>query len=359
MRYHKALAAALASTALAAAPAMAEDGYFAGKEIDIIVPFAPGGATYVSARFLEPFLERHLPGNPIVNVIDRPGGGSILGANWFEQNARDDGTTVLFTTSSTSNPYVLGQPEVDYDLASYRVAFSHPFGSVFYVAPGIGVESHVDLPNATVPLVYGGIAAAASDLPAVLSFEVLGLDVNSVMGFSGRGPVRLAFERGETNFDAQFTPVYMTQVVPMVEAGTAIPVYTGGAIGEDGRLTVRDPAYPDLPSVWEVYIDLHGEEPSGTEWDAFEAIATVTYAFGLTGYLHRNAPDEAIQAFAEGIAAINADPDFQQGSLEITGGAPLQAGVDIEDSVRAAIQPSEEVRDYLRTLLSDKFGVSF
>ncbi|WP_333835050.1 hypothetical protein [Rubrimonas sp.] len=342
-----------------ALPAAAQGGYFAGKEIEVVVPFAPGGATYVSAKFLEPFFERHLPGNPTVTVVDRPGGGSILGANWFEANARADGTTVLFTTSSTSNPYVLGQSEVAYDLASYRVAYSHAFGSVIFVAPGLGVETAADLPNASAPLIYGGISAAASDLPAVLSFEVLRLPIASVMGFSGRGPTLLAFQRGETNLEAQFTPVYMTQVVPMVEQGAAIPVYTGGSIAEDGRLSARDGVAPDLPSVFEAHMMIHGEEPSGIEWEAFQAIATTTYAFGLTGYLHPDAPEEALQAFAEGVAAINADPEFIAGSREITGGTPLMAGVDIEENVRSALQPSDEVRAYLRNLLGEKFSVRF
>lgn len=229
---------------LAAAPAAAQENYFEGKEIDVIVPFSPGGATFVSAKFLEPYFEKHLPGNPSVNVIDRPGGGSILGANWFEQNARDDGTTILFTTSSTANPFVLGQAEVEYDLASYRVAYSHPFSAVAYVSPGLGVESHMDIKDATQPLIYGGIAATASDLPAILSFEVLDLDVTSVLGFGGRGPVRLAFERGETSLDYQFTPVYLTQVVPMIEEGNAVPVWTGGSVAEDGTLSARDPIAP-------------------------------------------------------------------------------------------------------------------
>lgn len=343
---------------IAATSAAAQDGYFAGKDIEVVVPFAPGGATYVSAKFLEPFFERHLPGNPTVTVVDRPGGGSILGANWFEDNARPDGTTILFTTSSTSNPYVLGQSEVAYDLASYRVAYSHAFGSTFFVPPTLGVDTVTDLPNAS-SLIYGGISASASDLPAILSFEVLKLPVRSVMGFSGRGPTLLAFQRGETNLEAQFTPVYMTQVIPMIEEGTAIPLYTGGTIGEDGRLSARDAVAPDLPSVFEAHVEIHGEEPAGIEWDAFQAIATSTYAFGLTGYMHPDTPDEVLQIFAEAVAAINEDPEFIEGSAVITGGTPLMAGVDIEDNVRAALQPSDEVREYLRTLLAEKFGVRF
>lgn len=99
------------------------------------MPFSQGGATYVSAKFLEPFMEKHIPGNPDIEVVDRPGGGSILGANWFAQNGKPDGMTILFTTSSTANPYVLGKKEVEYDLAKMRVAYSHPFGAVAYSRP--------------------------------------------------------------------------------------------------------------------------------------------------------------------------------------------------------------------------------
>lgn len=353
------LAAASAMIAAAAMPAAAADGYFAGKTIDVIVPFGPGGATFVSAKFLEPYFEKHLPGNPEINVIDRPGGGSILGANWFEQNARSDGTTILFTTSSTANPFVLGQKGVDYKLADYRVAYSHPFSAVAYTSPSTGVTKAADIGKSSKTLIYGGISAAASDLPGLLSFEVLGLDVKSVLGFNGRGPVRLAFEQGEVNIDYQFTPVYLTQVVPSVEAGTAVPLWTGGAADEDGRLTQRDPIAPELPSVYEVYEQMHGKPPSGIEWEAFQGIASVTYAYGLTGYMKPDTPQEVLDIFAKAAADINADPEFQAESKKVTNGARISAGPATEAAVKAALSPSAEVKAYLHDLLSTKFGVKF
>ena len=353
------LARSIAVALLGAAPVMAQDAYFAGKSIDIIVPFSPGGATFVSAKFLEPYFEEHLPGNPEINVIDRPGGGSLLGANWFEQNAKADGTTILFTTSSTANPFVLGQEGVEYRLADYRVAYSHPFSAVAYVSPDTGITSAVDIRDSKQPLIYGGIAAAASDLPGLLSFEVLGLDVKSVLGFKGRGPVRLAFEQGEVNLDYQFTPVYLTQVVPSIEAGTAVALWTGGSIDDNGNLTARDPIAPDLPSVHEVYVDLNGKEPSGIEWDAFQSIASVTYAYGLTGYMHPDAPQEVIDIFATAVDAINSDPKFQAESEQVTNGARLNAGAETEAAIKAALSPSDDVKTYLRALLGDKFDVNF
>ncbi len=350
---------ASAVATFAFADAASAQASFEGKRIQVIVPFAPGGATDVAARFLESYLEEHLAGNPDVEVVNRGGGGSILGANWFQQNAKPDGLTVLFTTSSTATPYVLQQEGVEYDLAAMRVAYSLPFGSVTYVAGSTGIESVQDLVDTDARLVYGGISAAASDLPTLLSFEVLGLDVRSVLGFEGRGPARLAFDRGETNIDFQFTPAYLTQVADQAEAGGVVPLMTGGSVDSEGRLTERDPAVPDLPSVHEVYVELNGAEPEGVEWDAYQAIGALTLSYGLTAYLPEGTPDEIIQAYADAAQAINADPRFQEASQEVTGGYDLILPQDAEGPLKAALQPSDEVRDYLRTLLSEKYGVDF
>ena len=354
----KTLSAAVlvAASGFATSSALAED-FYSGKTIEMVVPFGEGGATYVAAKFLEPFLEKHLPGNPQVNVRTRPGGGSILGANWFQQNAEPDGETILFTTSSTSNPYVLGMDAVEYDLAAMRPAYSLPFGAVIYVSPRTGIESSADLHSLDTTLIYGGIAAAASDLPVLLAFELLELDLRAVLGFDGRGPARLAFERGETNIDFQFTPAYMSQVVDMVEAGSAVPIMSAGSVGDDGVLSARDLAFPDYPTVYEVYEELYGEPPSGVEWDAFQAIGATTFNFGLTAYLPESTPDDVIEIFEETIAAINADPDYQEQSQEAVGGYDLLPASAVTDSLREALQPSDEVREHLRNLLSDKYDV--
>jgi tripartite-type tricarboxylate transporter receptor subunit TctC len=295
-----------------------------------------------------------------VEIVNRPGGGSILGANWFAANAKPNGEMILFTTSSSANPYVLEQPSVKYDLSEMKVAYSFPFGAVAYVAPSTGITKPEDLKSPKTPLIYGGISATASDLPGLLSFEVLGLDVKSVLGFTGRGPVRLAFERGETNFDYQFTPVYLTQVAPQVESGGAVPLMTGGAVGKDGRVTERDPVFPNLPSVYEVYKTLNdGKEPSGEAWDAYQSIAALTYTYGLTGYLPPETPQEIIDIFNKAVAAINADPEFKKASEKIAGGYSLIPPSEAEKPLKAALKPTPQVKAYLKDLLSTKYGVKF
>lgn len=341
---------------LATTPAMAQE-YYEGRTIEVIVPFAEGGVTDVTARFLQSYLEEHIPGNPEVTIRNLGGGGSILGANHFEQNADPDGEMILFTTSSSAFPYLLQQEGVEYDLSNKRVGYAIAIGPVVYAAPETGVETAADLAEPDQPLIYGGIGATASDLPVLLAFEALDLDVQTVLGFNGRGPIRLAFERGETNLDFQFTAVYLTQVEPAVEEGRATPLMTGGSSDAQGNFTERDPVISDLPSVYEVYQDIYGEEPSGAEWEAYQSAAALTFAYGLTAWMHEDTPQEAIDALAEAVDAINADPDFQREGQEVTGGYELQRGPDIEEHIKGALNLDPDVEEWLRTLLVEKYGV--
>jgi len=350
-----------ASLALLLAPgaATAQGFSFAGKQIEIVVPFAPGGATAVTARFLAPYFEKHLPGKPRVNVVTRPGGSSLLGAAWVEQNAKPDGLIFLFTTSSTANPFVLGQQGVQYDLLKKRIGFSQSFGPVAYVSPDTGVKIAKDLLKPAKQLSYGGIGAAASDLPIILSFEVLKLNPKVALGFTGRGPIRIAFERGDTNFDFQFTPVYLTQVVPAVTAGKAIPLYTGGSADENGHFTKRDLVVKDLPSLHEAHQAMYGKTPSGVAWDAYEKAATLTYQYGLTAYLHGDTPKPILDAYNKAVDAMNADPAFQAEAKKVTGGYPLIRGDVAEPHLRTALKAGGPAHDYTKQLLSTKYKVRF
>lgn len=352
LRYGAAVAAALGPTRYARAA-----DFYAGKTIDVIVPFAAGGAGDVTTRFLTPFLTRHVPGNPTFRVTTMPGGGSILGANHFEKQGKQDGLLILSTTSSTAFPFMFKQQGVAYDLADKRIAYAIAIGPVVYASPASGVQKPADLLKPAAPLVYGGIAATGSDLPVLLAFELLGLPVKTVLGFPGRGPVRLAFERGETNLDFQFTSVYLTQVKPLVDARKAVPLFTGGTSDGKGRFTARDPVVTDLPSVYEVYRELRGAEPGGAVWGAFQATSALTFEAGITGWMPAGTPQEAIDAFAVAASRINADPEFQEKGKQVTGGYPLQAGKTAEAGIKQALSPSAEVTRYLRDLLTKKYNV--
>jgi tripartite-type tricarboxylate transporter receptor subunit TctC len=81
-----------AATAALARPALAQAAWPAGRPIEVIVAFAPGGGTDVMARAIAPFMEAELPGARFV-VLNRAGAGGET-AYAALQAARPDGYTL-------------------------------------------------------------------------------------------------------------------------------------------------------------------------------------------------------------------------------------------------------------------------
>src|SRR3546814_7682207 len=92
----------------------------------------------------------------------------------------------------------------------------------------------------------GSQGATSLDLVPALAFQVLGLDVEVIMGFKSRANGRMSTMRGETTIDYQTTPAYLKHIVPLVEEGTMVPLFTFGALDANGEIG-RDPTLPDLP----------------------------------------------------------------------------------------------------------------
>jgi tripartite-type tricarboxylate transporter receptor subunit TctC len=105
----KTLAGALALAALAA-PALAQ-GY-PNKPIELQVPFAPGGTTDIVARVIADPLGKIL-GQSVI-VVNKPGGGGIVGAAETARATPDGYKLGIATVSSTAaNPAI--NPKTPYD----------------------------------------------------------------------------------------------------------------------------------------------------------------------------------------------------------------------------------------------------
>lgn len=102
---HPGRRAVLATAAAALArPTLAQPAWPAGRPIEIVVPFAPGGGMDAMARAIAPFLAARLPGARAI-VSNRAGAGGQVGTE-AAANAAPDG----FTLGACATPTVLSQP---------------------------------------------------------------------------------------------------------------------------------------------------------------------------------------------------------------------------------------------------------
>lgn len=353
-------AAAFTMTALMGAVALPAQGwasdYFEGKTIDVVIPFAPGGATDLFARLVVEHLGRNVPGQPTVLAINQPGAGGLLGANEYDQGTDRDGLTLLATASPVVLRMLMGIEGAQLQLDSLRPLVTAPMGQVTYISTDLGIEDPADILDASGLRI--GLGDAVGRLDNILSLDLLGVDYRMIPGFSGGSTTRMAFETGETTIDAQFTPVYLQSSVPLVEEGTAMPLYALDFFDADGN-PMRDPALPDMTTTSELYAQLHGEDPSGPVWEAYQMVLNVAQTARTAVWVHRDAPPEAIAALEEGIANMATDPAFLANAETLLGGYDVSYGDDLQVVTRVLDEMSPETLDWIRNMLSERYEVTF
>jgi tripartite-type tricarboxylate transporter receptor subunit TctC len=337
-------------------PPSTADGDWAGETVEVTIPLAEGGGTDTWARFVGQGLTRGVPGEPGFAPVNDAGGEGIVGTNRFAATARPNGTEVLVSTATSVAPWILDRSEVAYDFAELTPVLANGTGAVIYARAGAGVSGIADLVDRPTPLRFGGISATGLDLTTLVAFDLLGADVEAIFGFEGRGPVNLAVQRGEIDIDYQTTSAYGPSVEPMVRDGSAVPLMAMGQLDDDGDV-VRDPNFPDVPTVVEAYTQLHGEEPSGEAFAAYKSLLGATYTYQKAMWVPPDTPPEATATLREAAERLGTDPDFQREAQEVLGGYPIVADADLAARVRTAYTVDEAAREYVLALLADRYHV--
>lgn len=354
-----AFGAAAVALVIGTTSATAQD--LADQTVEYVIPFSESGGSAAWANFYAPLLSEALPGNPTVVVRYRPGAGSTEGANWFQENQEDspNGLLIFGDSGSTKFPYLLGDPRVRYEYKDWQPVLASGTGGVVYLPPELAERFDGDMDDLKdVNFLYGSQGATSLDLVPLLSFNMLGLNVAPVFGIEGRGDGRLMFERGEANIDYQTSAAYLDNVVPLVERGIAVPIFTWGSLDEQGNI-VRDPTFPDLPTFKEVCEATEGCETEGVAWDAWKAFFIAGFANQKTVFLPSNAPQEVVDMYTAAFEEIKARPDFPEISEEQLGIYPQQTGAAAIEATRQATTISPEAKQYVLDWLAEDYGVAF
>ncbi|MEL6550312.1 MAG: tricarboxylate transporter [Pseudomonadota bacterium] len=330
-----------------------------GKTVEWIIPFSETGGSAKWANFYAPLLSEALPGNPTVVVTFNPGAGSTKGANAFQEMEYEDGTTIFGSSGSTQFPYLLNDPRVRYEYGDWNVVLASGTGGVAYLPPALHGELG-EGGDATAlageDFIYGSQGATRLDLVPLLAWEMLGLQVEPVFGIEGRGDGRLMFERGEANIDYQTSSSFLSGVTPLVEAGTATPWFSFGALDDDGNI-VRDPTFPDMPTFKEVCDATPACATEGEQWEAWKAFFIAGFPAQKMVFLPAGAPEAAVATFTEAFAAIQQRDDFAEVSRARLGVYPQLTGAAAQTALESATVVPQEARDFVTGWLSDRYGV--
>lgn len=213
-RFTTSLAAALTLPALR--PALAQ-GTFPNKPITLVVPNAPGGAIDILARLLEVKL-RDAWGQP-VNVVYKPGAGTVLGTDFVAKSPADGHTMCLVVTSHVINPSLRKNMPFDTlkDLAGVSLLATSPIA--ISATPGLPANNLKELIELAKKqpgkLTYASPGSGSSmHLAGEMLKTMAGLDILHAP-YKGSGPAYPDVFAGRV--ELMFDPLFSS--LPHVKAG--------------------------------------------------------------------------------------------------------------------------------------------
>lgn len=175
----------------------AEEEFYKGKVIRIVVPTPSGGLYDTYSRMLAHHMPRHLAGSPTFVLQHMAGAAGLVSANYMANIAPRDGSTIAAAYSATITAPLLSPEAAKFEvktLAWIGSISKDPF--VAYVWNTARAKTLEELK--TQEILVGGTAVGSAPIDyAILARQLFGLKLKIVTGYAGTSEVNLAMQRGE------------------------------------------------------------------------------------------------------------------------------------------------------------------
>jgi len=338
-----------ATFAVGAAAAEADD-FYAGKRITVLINYSAGGPTDIEGRFVMQHLQKHIPGNPEVIVKNMPGAGGLVATNYLGEGAEKDGLTVAYFTA-VYEYQLLEDPALRIDLRDLGVVGGVQGVPVNYIRKDVapGMEKPEDIVKAEAFLAGGLRPTISKDLLIRMPLDMLGVPHRVITGFKGNAPARQAVQQNEIQYYSETLPAYRSVVAPtMVETGMVIPVFSH-EIWVDGK-PVSSPDVPEgIPTFYELYEKVKGEQPHGQLLDAYNVINKLSTNMLRLIALPPGAPKEALDDLRTALKELSTDKAFAADAEKALKFVPtFVIGQDAETMLKEQLDVDEDIRTFLK-----------
>ena len=217
----------------------AQEAFYKGKTIRVIVATAPGGGFDTYTRIITRHLGRHIPGNPTIIVENMAGAGHRIGANYVYKVAKPDGLTIGHFQGGLFLEQALGEKGIEFDALKFEfIGAPVKDNRACAFTKASGMTSLEKWMASKTPVKLGGIGGGATDdVPKMLK-ATLGLPVQLVVGYKGTAEIRLAAEGGEIAGGCWTWDSIRATWAKAIESGEAVVV-----------LQILPKPHPELPTV--------------------------------------------------------------------------------------------------------------
>jgi tripartite-type tricarboxylate transporter receptor subunit TctC len=192
--------AALAAALLLAAPlAHAQQPFYAGKQIELLISGSVGGAYDVYARALARAMPRHIPGTPTIVAKQMIGAGGLTAANHLYNAAAKDGTVFGIVNNPVPFMPMLGEAKALFDAQKFSWIGSMAGEVALLIVWHSSKIQTLDQAMREEFTVATSGAGSGSEFYARLLNGFLGTKLKLIAGYQGSADGLLAMERGEVD----------------------------------------------------------------------------------------------------------------------------------------------------------------
>ena len=297
--------------------ASAQEPFFKGKTVRIVVGFAAGGGFDTYTRAIARYWGRHIPGNPSIIVENMAGAGSLIAANHVYKAARPDGLTIGNFGGGLFMQQLKGGAGIEFDARKFEflgVPVQDNRSCVFTKSSGI--TSMERWMAAKTPVKVGATAPGdlVHDGPKILQ-AALGLPIHLVSGYKGTADIRLGAESGELAGGCWGWDSIKATWSRALESGEAIVV-----------VQMVSKPHPDLPKVPLAISYAKSDDAR----QLIESGVTIPAITNRPYVVTPGTPKDRVQMLRKAFDATMKDPEFVADAkksridLEPIGGAEVQ-----------------------------------
>jgi tripartite-type tricarboxylate transporter receptor subunit TctC len=260
----------------------------------LIVGHSVGNDYDVGARLLAKYLQKHIPGQPVIVVQNMTAAQSIVAANHVYAQAPRDGSVIGTFSRNLPNQALMGQSNIVADPRRFQWlgATSIPgrICTAWHTAP---VKTVDDLFKYELIVGSTGASTSNSILPTVIN-HVLGTKFRIIEGYRGSQDAILAVERGEVQgvcaTTGQFRPAER-----LIKEGKLKVLLRS----EEAPL----PDFPDAPSIF--------DHVKSDDQRAFMRFVFGSVEFGRPYVFAPDVPKDRVELMRRAFAAAARDPDLR------------------------------------------------
>lgn len=331
-------AAVLAAAALAPlshASAQSSEGFFAGKDVRILIGAAPGGTYGLYAQLAARHLRDHIPGKPNLIMQSMPGAGGLVSLNYSYSVAPKDGTLMHLVHAEVLYETLLSR-DTKFDAQGYQwIGRIADADSILLTTRNSNLKAFDQAKGREVVLGSTGIANIYALGPMLLNniaqtkFKVIG-------GYKGASDIIIAMERGEVDGAGMTLANAMTIHGEKIRSGEFQPFLA--------LSSKRISEFPDTPAMTEF-----GGGANRVLMDIYASTGTIGRALAYPP----GVPADRVKVMRDAFQKMIADPTFLAETKKTGVIVTPMSGEDLTAEISRVMKTPKDEVDAARKIHED------